>query len=645
MTTAESMMDAALAVSPAGLLHARATAPCLRLEARDPCRFIITTAWHEYSGDLSQGLVLQALRGAEGAPGSPICHSGNMLECRHRGRRLSLDVESHIVDFGIRRLPGRVVLFHESRFHRPEGLAGRLRPFARLRYEYAISAENPVLQLTVTLTAEPGLRLIAPRITTALDALSPAGARTAIRRLIAWGPGGKAATQPSGQTGAVTLHEGPARHLLLPEEPRYGGTAQACHLRLSDGHLLASVKGTPQADGMLHWLVLRYACPTLPRGGSMTIREERLRLDEASIDPTPDAAEQTIGGAVSVAIEAAREAEASWDAGGTAPDRRPASARIALTPPTGAAGETAALRGNIKLLGSALAQSRLAACASAEAPIGPQAIGLASRACCQADIEGDWLRHWCRVLGVAPRYHRKLWEDCTVPQMLWEAGMLEPGRRGLGFAVGREDLPALFASRGVEVLATDLDSADSRATAWTQTGQHADRLESLHRPRLLPEEGFRRRVQFRPVDMTAIPADLLQGEFDFVWSVCALEHLGSLEAGEAFVRTAMRCLRPGGIAVHTTEFNLDPTGPTVETGPTVLYQRRHLERLGESLAAAGHAMLPLRDPAGDRQLFDQLVDLPPYAHQGGPENSPHLRLVLAGHTVTSVALVIRAGGA
>jgi SAM-dependent methyltransferase len=642
VTPAESMMDAALAVSPAGLLHARATAPSLRLESRDPRRFIVTTAWHEFSGDLSQGLVLQALRGADGAPGSPICHSGNMLECRHRGRALSLDVEANIVDFGIRRLPGRVVLFHESRFHRPEGLTGRPRPFARLRYEYAISADNPVLQLTVTLTAEPGRRLVAPRITTALDALSPEGARTAIRRLIAWGPAGKAASQPAGQAGAVTLHEGPARHLMLPEEPRFGGAAQACHLRLGDGHLLANVKGTPQADGMLHWMVLRYACPTLPRGGSVTIREERLRLDEAGIDPMPDAMEQTIGSAVSVAIEASQDA--AWAVGGTSPERRPAPNRIAFQSPHVTTGETAALRANIKLLGSALAQSRLAARAAAEAPIGPQAIGLASRACCQADIEGDWLHYWCRVLGTEPHYHRKLWEDCTVPQMLWEAGMLEPGMRGLGFAVGREDLPALFASRGVEVLATDLDGADNRAMAWTETGQHADRLESLHRPRLLPEEGFRRRVRFRPVDMAAIPEDLLQGEFDFVWSVCALEHLGSLEAGEAFIRTAMRCLRPGGIAVHTTEYNLNPTGPTVEDGPTVLYQRRHLEGLGERLAASGHEMLPLRDPTADQQLFDQLVDLPPYTQQGGPGDAPHLRLVLDGHTVTSVAIVIRAGG-
>jgi hypothetical protein len=38
--------------------------------------------------------------------------------------------------------------------------------------------------------------------------------------------------------------------------------------------------------------------------------------------------------------------------------------------------------------------------------------------------------------------------------------MLQPGRTGLGFAVGAEKLPALFASRGCRITATDLPSDD-----------------------------------------------------------------------------------------------------------------------------------------------------------------------------------------
>ena len=39
-------------------------------------------------------------------------------------------------------------------------------------------------------------------------------------------------------------------------------------------------------------------------------------------------------------------------------------------------------------------------------------------------------------------------------------GLLAPGRRGIGFGVGTEPLPALFANRGVEVVASDLGLDD-----------------------------------------------------------------------------------------------------------------------------------------------------------------------------------------
>ncbi|WP_431269672.1 methyltransferase domain-containing protein [Dankookia sp. P2] len=308
--------------------------------------------------------------------------------------------------------------------------------------------------------------------------------------------------------------------------------------------------------------------------------------------------------------------------------------------------EARTLRFNVKMLAATLARARLAGIAEATAlPDEPCRVGLGSRICCQADMEQAWLRHWCHALGTAPRYHRKLWEDCFVPQALWEAGMLKAGRRGLGFAVGREDLPAFLVGRGIEVLATDLDAADDRAGAWRDSGQHANQALSLYRPRLAQPAECDRLLAFRPVDMTAIPEDLLQGRFDFIWSVCALEHLGSLEAGETFIRMAMRCLRRGGIAVHTTEYNLDQEGPTLATGSTVLFQRRHLDRLAQALAADGHAMLPMQDPPGGQHLFDQLVDVPPYPHQGGPPDAPHLRLTLGGYTTTSVGVIIQAGAA
>ena len=59
------------------------------------------------------------------------------------------------------------------------------------------------------------------------------------------------------------------------------------------------------------------------------------------------------------------------------------------------------------------------------------------------------------------------------------------------------------------------------------TGAETDLNDRL----LCPPARFDQLVTFRPVDMTAIPDDL--AGFDFCWSSCALEHLGSLAAGRS----------------------------------------------------------------------------------------------------------------
>ena len=310
--------------------------------------------------------------------------------------------------------------------------------------------------------------------------------------------------------------------------------------------------------------------------------------------------------------------------------------------------EAAMLRWTVKVLGAEMAQRFYAsglAGPAAPVPEGPSHLGVASRTCRQSDIEHDWLRHWSRLLGTPPVYHRKLWEDCFILQALWEAGMLAPGRRALGFAVGREALPAILAAQGVEVLATDLDAGDSRARDWIETGQHGTATEALYRPALLDRAAFDSLVSFRHADMARLPPDLQQGGFDLVWSACAMEHLGNLDRGLDFVVAAMRCLKPGGIAVHTTEFNLDGVGGTLRRGSTVLYQRRHLEALGERLAAAGHRMLPLDDGQGAGML-DRFVDVPPQDHDASPLGAifpPHLRLSVRGFPVTSAGIVVVAG--
>lgn len=258
-----------------------------------------------------------------------------------------------------------------------------------------------------------------------------------------------------------------------------------------------------------------------------------------------------------------------------------------------------------------------------------------SRLCTQAQLSEPWFTRWCETLGEKPLAHRKLWEFAYIAEVLETLGMLEDGRRALGFGVGREPLVSAFAARGVEVVATDLAPDAREARGWALSDQHAFDVDSMLWPEVCDADTFRRLVSWQPVDMRAIPADL-RG-FDFCWSACSLEHLGTLDAGMEFVEKSIATLRPGGIAVHTTEFNVKSHDQTVESGPTVIYRPRDLLALKARLEAAGHEVAAFDFRPGDG-LLDHYVDVPPYSDE------PVLRFLFANFTLTSVAIIVRAAG-
>jgi len=255
----------------------------------------------------------------------------------------------------------------------------------------------------------------------------------------------------------------------------------------------------------------------------------------------------------------------------------------------------------------------------------------ASRVCRQVDCRAEYLQ-WQRQLGRPVAIDRKDWEWAAICRALDTAGVLAPGKRALGFGVGSEPLVAAFASRGVEVVATDLAVEDARTSQWVE---HALRIEALQHPAICANDTLAERVRVRAVDMNAIPQDL-QG-FDFVWSCCAFEHLGSIEAGLAFVERSMDCLAPGGIAIHTTEFNLDSDEATVSEGPTVVYRSRDLHELERRLARRGHTMSPFTNGERGPGIYDYLIDVPP-KHYGT------LIVRHGGYRITPAIVVARAGG-
>ncbi len=258
---------------------------------------------------------------------------------------------------------------------------------------------------------------------------------------------------------------------------------------------------------------------------------------------------------------------------------------------------------------------------------------LQSRTCTQADCGAEYAA-WLDRMGVPLQLTRKYWEWVAIARALEADGMLAVGRRGVGFGVGREPLVAALAGAGCEVVATDLPGRDGRSRSWSATEQHASSVASLQRPEVCDPELLAARVRFRAVDMNDVPGDLTG--FDFCWSSCALEHLGSLENGAVFVERSLRCLRPGGLAVHTTEYNLDEAGDTIEEGDTVVYRSTDIAALRDRLAQAGHHLAPcwVGPPTG---VLDWIVGVSPGQHSA-------LRVRIGRHLATSAVLVIRAAG-
>lgn len=256
-----------------------------------------------------------------------------------------------------------------------------------------------------------------------------------------------------------------------------------------------------------------------------------------------------------------------------------------------------------------------------------------SQACTQAQMAEPAYAYWCKRIHESPKMHRKQWEFCYILQALSRHGAMSPGLRGLGFGVGEEPLTALFAAHGIEVTATDLEPERAFEKGWTETDQHAHSKDMLNARGICDPQAFHRLVNFRHTDMNAIDADL-QG-YDFCWSACALEHLGSIKHGLKFIENSLDCLKPGGIAVHTTELNCGSDRDTIDHAETVLFRRRDIMALAQKLTRAGHH-LTVNFSLGDQPL-DHHIDVPPYSHD------THLKLELSGHVTTSFGILVRKG--
>ncbi len=236
--------------------------------------------------------------------------------------------------------------------------------------------------------------------------------------------------------------------------------------------------------------------------------------------------------------------------------------------------------------------------------------------------------HYHRIVALLPqfpKFHRKQWEYVYIIRALEQFGMLVPGKRGLGFGCGKEPLAGVMVNHGLDVMVTDIPPVVADSNWGTRSV-----MDSYYEG-LCPRERYAEHVQFRSIDMNHIPDDL--GTYDFVWSCCALEHLGSLQAGMDFIVNANKCLQPGGIAIHTTEFNVGSDDETLDLPNLALYRRQDFLKLQTRLQESGCSLLPLNFATGTAGP-DLHIDLPPY------EWTWHLKVMIERFTVTSFGLVV-----
>lgn len=261
-----------------------------------------------------------------------------------------------------------------------------------------------------------------------------------------------------------------------------------------------------------------------------------------------------------------------------------------------------------------------------------------------AQFEHPAFREWEPLLRFehrAERCHRKTWEWAYILQAARQHGVLRAGLRAVGFGVGNEPVPAVLASHGITVVATDrMGPVDENAVrTWADRGWQLTGIEGLQRPEILPNGRAAELITTRSVDMNDVPSDL--GPCDLVWSAGSFEHLGSAEHGMRFVRKTAALLAPSGIAVHTTEMDLVPHEQSIDYGELVCYQPQDLRHLAELLVQDGfevdlnlHVAMETSDDRWVSVVLLQAAEL-------AAGEQAHLKVALGDSVITSFGFIIR----
>jgi SAM-dependent methyltransferase len=148
-------------------------------------------------------------------------------------------------------------------------------------------------------------------------------------------------------------------------------------------------------------------------------------------------------------------------------------------------------------------------------------------------------------------FHRKIWEFNQALYGLRSLNRLSPDAVALGIGCGHEELMYFLANRIRRVIATDLYEG-----TWIGGESEADVLS--HPAKYAPFKYREDHLEIRRMDALALEAD--DATVDFAFCLSSIEHFGRLQDKLKALREMHRILKPGGVAVLTTEVVLNRLG-------------------------------------------------------------------------------------
>ena len=146
-----------------------------------------------------------------------------------------------------------------------------------------------------------------------------------------------------------------------------------------------------------------------------------------------------------------------------------------------------------------------------------------------------------------PRFHRKQWEFVQIFRTLESLGFLNGQSRGLSMGGGEERLLYAVARRAGHLTVTDLCESDS-AWAGARTDDPDRSLKAAAPFAVDPSCLTARRMDMRTLEFD-------DASFDFCYSSCAIEHIGTYHDFLEHLQEVRRVLKDDGVYVLTTEFH------------------------------------------------------------------------------------------